>query len=151
FRSAFGLTRPCFPANEPEPFADGRKLTEALADNFGDAFLRTSFQGRDEYVLVPARQPLPRATAELVENGEDGVLLKLSANIPSPRFSWRLDDAPWNPAATNRTLRFDELSAGRHRVRAIALDEQLQASPEPAELSFDTVSVPLEEIQKWIV
>ena len=150
FRSAFGVTRECFPANEPQPFADGRKLTQALVDNSGNAFLRTSVQGRDEYVLLPAREPLPRATAKLVENGDEGVTLQLSANIPSPLFSWRLDDAPWEKAATNQTLRFDELSAGRHRVGVIALDGQLQASPEAAEVSFETVSVPLEQIKKWI-
>jgi hypothetical protein len=150
FRGAFGLTRPCFPANEPEPFADGRKLADVLADNYGNAFLRAGVQGRDEYVLVPARGPLPRTTAELVENDEDGVALQLSANIPSPLFSWRLDDAPWDKAATNKTLRFDELSAGLHRVRVIALDQWLQASPDAAEVSFETRFAPMERVKKWI-
>jgi len=150
FRSAFGLTRPCFPANEPQPFADKRKLTEVLTDNFGDAFLRTSVQGREEYVLVPARGPLPRATVKLVENSEEGVSLQLAANIPSPRFSWRLDDSPWSQAATNQTLRLDALPVGRHRAQVVALDEFLQTDPAPAEVSFETLTVPVEQIQKWI-
>jgi hypothetical protein len=150
FRSAFGLTRTCFAANEPEPFADGRKLAEVLRDNFGGVFLRTSVQGRDEYVFMPGRGPLPRAAAKLVENDEDGVALELAADIPSPRFSWRLDDTPWKPAATNQALRFDELSAGRHRFQVIALDEQLQASQEVTEVAFETHFVPLEQVQKWI-
>jgi len=150
FRSAFGLTRECFPANEPQPFADGRKLTQALEDNFGNAFLRTSVQGRDEYVIFPARGPLPRTTAKLLEDGEKGVTLQLAANIPSPHFSWRLDDAPWNPATTNRTLRFDEISPGSHRVQVVALDEYLQTGPDVAEVSFEVLSVSSEQIQEWI-
>jgi hypothetical protein len=150
FRSAFGLTRACFAANEPEPFADGRKLREVLVDNSGNAFLRTSVQGRDEYVLVPARGPLPHATVKLLENGEEGVTLQLAANIDSPLFSWQMDEAPWTRAATNRTLRFDELSAGSHRARVIALDEHLQADPEAAEITFETPSAPPGQIQKWI-
>jgi hypothetical protein len=150
FRSAFGLTRECFPANEPEPFADGRKLTEVLTDNLGNAFLRTSVQGRDEYVLLPAREPLPRAKAELVENDDDGVVLKLAADIPSPLFIWRLDDAPWSRASTNQTLRLDDLPAGRHRVRVIALDQQLQVSPDAAAVFIEPLLAPAERIQEWM-
>jgi hypothetical protein len=150
FRSTFGLTRPCFPANEPEPFADRRKLTEVLVDNSGNAFLHTTLQGRDEYVLVPAREPLPRATAELVENGDDGVVLQLAANVTAPLFSWRLDDAPWEKTATNQTLRFDDLAVGRHRVRVVALDQTLQVSTNAAEVSFEVLLAPMQRIPKWI-
>jgi hypothetical protein len=150
FRSAFGLTRACFAANEPQPFADRRKLSEVLADNSGNAFLRTSFQGRDEYVLVPARQPLPRPTVTLLENSPEGVTLQLAANLPSPLFSWRLDDAPWQPAATNQTLRLGALCAGRHRAQVMALDGQLQAGPETAVISFETLTAPADQIAKWI-
>ena len=74
----------------------------------------------------------------------------MDANIPSPRFSWRVDDAPWHEAATNQTLHLEELSAGHHRVQVIALDEQLQTDPAPAEVSFETHSNPVQPIQKWI-
>jgi hypothetical protein len=150
YRSAFGVTRACFAANEPEPFADGRKLREVLVDNSGNAFLHTSIPTFSEYVLVPAREPLPRATVKLLENGEEGVTLQLGANIDSPLFSWQMDGAPWDRAATNRTLRFNELSPGPHRVRVIALDEQLQSSPEAAEVAFEVLSAPPGQIQKWI-
>jgi hypothetical protein len=150
FRSAFGLTRPCFNPNEPQLFIDGRKLTDVFTDNLGNAFLRTSLPDRDEYVFVPAREPLARATAELMENDLDGVTLQLAANIPSPFFFWRVDDAPWDGGATNQTLRLDRLSAGRHRVQVVALDERLQAGPPAAGVSFETPLAPLERIQKWI-
>ena len=150
FRVGLGLHVACFAPNEPQPFADGRKLTAVLTDKSGSAFLRTIVQGRDEYVLAPARGPLPRTTAKLVENGEDGVTLQMAANIPSPRFSWRVDEAVWNEATTNQTLRLEELSAGRHRVQVIAVDEQLQTDPAPAEVSFETHANPVQPIQKWI-
>jgi hypothetical protein len=150
YRSAFGLTRACFPTNEPQPFADGRKLTAVLADNSGNAFVRTTLRGRDEYVLVPAREPLPLATVELVENDDDGVVIQLGANVPSPLFSCRLDDAPGDKPATNQTLRLDELSAGRHRVRIIALDQALQVSTNAAEVSFEVLLAPMQRIPKWI-
>jgi hypothetical protein len=150
FRSAFGLTRSCFDSNEPQPFIDGRKLTDVFTDNLGNAFLRTSLPDRDEYVFVPAREPLARATAALVENDLDGVTLQLAANIPSPFFFWLVDDAPWDGGATNQTLRLDRLSAGRHRVQVVALDERLQAGPPAAGVSFETPLAPLERIQKWI-
>jgi hypothetical protein len=150
YRSAFGLTRACFPTNEPQPFADGRKLTEVLADNSGNAFLRTTLHGRDEYVLVPAREPLPRATVELVENSDDGVVLQLAANVPSPLFSCRRDYAPWEKTATNQTLRFYDLPVGHHRVRVIALDQALQVSINAAEVSFEVLLSPSQRIPKWI-
>jgi hypothetical protein len=150
FRVGHGLHVACFAPNEPQPFADGRKLTEVLTDKSGCAFMRTSVQGREEYVLVPARGPLPHTTVKLLENGEDGVTLQMSANIPSPRFSWRVDDAPWNKAATNQTLHLEELAAGQHRVQVIALDEQLQTDPVPSEVSFETHSNPVQPIQRWI-
>jgi hypothetical protein len=150
FRIGHGLHVACFAPNEPQPFTDGRKLTEALTDKFGSAFLRTSIQGRDEYVLVPARGPLPHTTARLLENSDDGVTLQLAANIPSPRFSWRVDDAPWSEAATNQTLRLEELSAGKHRVQVVALDAQLQTDPAPAQVLFETHSNPADLIKKWI-
>ena len=150
YRSTFRIDAAVFPANEPEPFADRRKLTEVLADNTGNAFLRTTLHDRDEYVLVPAREPLPRATAELLENGDDGVVLQLAANVPAPLFSWRVDDAPWEKTTTNQTLRFDKLSVGRHRVRVIALDQTLQVSTNAAEVSFEVLLAPSERIPKWI-
>jgi hypothetical protein len=139
-----------FAPNEPQPFADGRKLTGVLADKFGSVFLRTSVQGRDEYVLLPARGPLPHATAKLAENSDDGVTLQLAANIPSPRFSWRVDDALWSNADTNQTLHLEELSAGKHRVQIVALDAQLQTDPVPVEIAFESHAVPGQQIQKWI-
>jgi hypothetical protein len=148
--SAFGLTRACFAANEPEPFADGRKLMDVLVDNSGNAFLHTILPRSSEYVLVPARGPLPHATVKLLENGEEGVTLQLAANIDSPLFSWQMDDAPWTRAATNRTLRFNGLSAGPHRARAVALNEHLQADPEAAEITFEVSSAPPGQIQQWM-
>ena len=99
---------------------------------------------------MPAREPLPHTTAKLLENTDDGVTLQLAANIPSPRFSWRVDDAPWSEAATNQTLRLEELAAGKHRVQIVALDTQLQTDPVPAEVVFETRSDPANLIQKWI-
>jgi hypothetical protein len=150
FRSAFGFTREYFPANEPEPFADGRKLIQALVDNFGNAFLRTSVQGRDEYVLVPARGPLPHTTAKLVENGDEGVVLQLAADIPSPRFSWRVDGSPWTQAATNERVSVKDIPEGHHRVQIMALDENLQTGPAPVEVSFDTRAISAQRLQELI-
>jgi hypothetical protein len=150
FRTGHGLHVAVFAPNEPQPFADGRKLISVLTDKFGSTFLRTSVQGRDEYVLVPARGPLPQTTAKLLENGDDGVTLQLTANIPSPRFSWRVDDALWSNADTNQTLHLEELSAGKHRVQVIALDAQLQTDPVPVEIAFGSHAVPGQQIQKWI-
>jgi hypothetical protein len=150
FRTGHGLHAACFAPNEPQPFADGRKLTGVLSDKSGSVFLRTSILGRDEYVLVPPRGPLPHTTAKLLDNGTDGVTLQLAANIPSPLFIWRVDDAPWSQADTNQTLRLEELVAGKHRVQVAALDAQLQTDPVPAEVSLETHSNPDQLIQKWI-
>jgi hypothetical protein len=150
FRSSFGLTRACFASSEPQPFADGRRLTEVLTDQSGGVFLRTSVQGRDEYVFLPARGPLPHTTVKLLENADEGVTLQLAANIPAPRFSWRVDNAPWSEAATNQTVRLEDLAAGKHRVQIVAVDAQLQTDPAPAEVLFETRSNPEQLIQKWI-
>jgi len=150
FRASHGQQVACFAPNVPQPFADGRKLTAVFTDNFGNAFLRTSVRERDEYVFVPAHEPLPHTTAKLLENGDDGVTLQLAATIPSSLFSWRVDDALWSEASTNQTVYFAELTAGRHRVQVIALDAQLQADPTPAEISFEIHSDPAQQIQKWI-
>ena len=150
FRTGHGLHAAVFAPNEPQPFADGRKLTSVLTDKYGCAFLRTSVHGRDEYVLVPAREPVPHTTAKLLENGDDGATLQLAANIPSPRFSWRVDDVTWSNADTNQTLHLEEVSAGKHRVQIIALDAQLQTDPVPIEIVFESHAVPGQQIQKWI-
>jgi hypothetical protein len=150
YRSAFGLTRACFAANEPEPFADGRRLADVIVDNPGNAFFDATIRGHLEYVLVPAHEPLPHATVKLLENGEEGVTLQLAANIDSPLFSWQMDDAPWSQTATNRTLRFDELSPGRHCARVVVLDEHLQTDPQAAEITFDVISAAPGQIQKWM-
>jgi len=150
YRAGQGLHVACFAPNEAQPFADGRKLAEVLLDNAGGAFLRTVVPSGDEYVFVPARGPVPRATVKLSENNEDGVTLQLAANIPSPRFSWRVDDAPWNPSVTGPLLRLQTLPIGRHRAQVITLDEQLQTAPVPAELSFETKATPAQQIKKWI-
>jgi hypothetical protein len=150
YRATGDLRAACFAPNEPQPFADGRKLTGVLTDKSGSAFLRTSVQGRDEYVLVPAREPLPSTTAKLVENGDDGVTLQLAANIPAPHFVWRVDNAPWSEVATNQILRLEQVAAGKHRVQIVALDAQLQTDPAPAAVLFESHSNPAQQIQKWI-
>jgi hypothetical protein len=150
YRASHDLCVACFPPNEPQPFADGRRLTEVLTDKFGNAFLRTSINGRDEAVLLPARGPLPHTTAKLVENDGDGVTLQLAANIPSPCFSWRLDEAVWSAITTNPALQLEALDAGKHRVQVVALDARLQADPAPVEIRFETHSNPAGQIQNWI-
>jgi hypothetical protein len=150
FRAAFGLTHEAFAADEAQPFIDGRKLLEALTDNSGNTFLRTSVQGRDEYVLVPARAPLPDTVATLIQNDEDGMTLRLSANFKTPRFTWRSDDGSWSEAGTNQTLRLDDLASGKHRIQVVAVDRWVQADPTPAEISVEVKGDAEPRLQKWI-
>ena len=53
--TADGKAVPVFPPNTPTPFADGRRVREALVDPQGSVFLRTDIGGRIEYVLIPKR------------------------------------------------------------------------------------------------
>ena len=150
FRVGYGLHVPCFTPSEPQPFADGRKLLEVLTDNFGNAFLRTSVQGREEYVLVPVRGQLPDTQSKVIEKSDESVTLELSTDTPKPRFAWRVDDGPWNEATTNTILRLDDLTVGKHRAQVVAIDERLQVDPTPAEIVFEVRSNPTERIGKWI-
>jgi hypothetical protein len=150
YRAGYGLRVPCFPANEPHPFADGRKLTGVMLDNSGNAFLKTTVRGVEEYVLVPARGPLPDTNIKLQQT-EGSAVLQLSApDTTGPRFSWRGDDGDWNAAMTNTALMLDELPHGKHRIQVVAIDEQLQIDPSPAEITVEIKTNPAEQIQNWI-
>ncbi|HMP82804.1 MAG TPA: hypothetical protein PKA41_08900 [Verrucomicrobiota bacterium] len=152
FRVGYGLRAPCFPANEPQPFADGRKLTGVLTDNWGGAFLRTVLQGREEYVYVPGRHPLSAANARVRNENDGSVVLDFSApGVASPRFAWRVDDADWSDAVTNTTLRLDDLTRGSYRVQVVTVDERLQVSPTPFDVSVRVETDPTQRVQQWIL
>lgn len=150
FCAGYGLRVSRFAPNEPQPFIDGRKILEALMDNFGNAFLRTRVASREEYVLIPARGKLPDTKARLAEESDDAVTVEISGGATQPRFIWRVDDAAWNNATTNTHLRLDDLANGKHRVQVAAIDESLQMDPAPAEVLFEIRSNPTERIQKLI-
>ncbi|MEO6181887.1 MAG: hypothetical protein ABIP71_02030, partial [Verrucomicrobiota bacterium] len=150
FCAGYGLRVSRFAPNEPQPFIDGRKILEALMDNFGNCFLRTVVASCEEYVLIPARGKLPDTKARLAEESDDAVTVEISGGATQPRFIWRVDDAAWNNATTNTLLRLDDLANGKHRVQVAAIDERLQIDPAPAEILFEIRSNPTERIQKLI-
>ncbi|HEX9046012.1 MAG TPA: hypothetical protein VF988_03210, partial [Verrucomicrobiae bacterium] len=132
-----------------QPFADGRRLTGVFTDRYGSAFLRTSLRGAEEFVLAPSPEPPPGVTATLVENDDQGVMLRLAATLPTAHFSWQADGAPWVEAGTNQILRLEELSRGQHHLAIVAWDDQLRSST-PAEITVEIHSEPARLIQNWI-
>ena len=152
FKAGHGLRVPCFAPDEPQPFADGRQLAEVLSHQSGAVFLRTTpaLPLREEYVLLPARTPLPETSVQLVDNRDDSSTFRLTANFAAPRFSWRVNDGAWSEATTNQTLLLDDLAAGKHHLTVVAVDERLQDDPTPAEISFEVKLNSEQRVTKWI-
>jgi len=150
FKAGHGLRVPMFAPDEPNPFADRRQIAEVFTHKSGTVFLRTTPALREEYVLLPARAPLPETVAHLIENRDEGTSFRLTANITAPRFSSRVDDGAWSDATTNQMLHLDDLSAGKHRLSVVAVDERLQTDPTPAEVMFEVKVDSAQRVTKWI-
>ncbi len=65
------------------------------------------------------------------------------------QYSYRLDDRPWSPFASERGASFFALPAGRHRLEVRSRDSDFNIDPTPA--TFDFVVMPPVWRQAWFL
>jgi signal transduction histidine kinase/ligand-binding sensor domain-containing protein len=93
-------------------------------------------------------------TKEVPHGGGSSVLWTGSAAWRDPldaqlRYSYRLDDQPWSPFASERGASFFALPAGTHRLEVRSRDSDFNIDPTPA--TFDFVVMPPVWRQGWFL
>ena len=151
YRAGFGLHAAVFPASEPQPFADGRKLTAAHVDNAGNAFFA-------DLAVRPRRggvRPGARRAAENNNCAAHEIRRRPDAGTVRDQRS----ESAFHLAARRRRVerghhKHDVATrrhgAGHHRVQVIAIDERLQTDPVPAEISFESRLDTAQRLQRLI-
>lgn len=139
YRAIQGMCSPQFPRDEHQPFIDSRKLTKALIDPKGNAFLVTAFAPNQiEYVIVKARPPLPQTTLHASTDASGITTLNFSSTTKDAlSFTWRMDGGPWSAPTKNNETAVEDLPGGKHRIEAAAVDQRLQIDPTPAVAVID--------------
>ena len=130
YRRRGSLEAPVFKNDEPNPFTDGRAITDVTPDGQGNAFLYTN--NRLECVLVRPIPPVPDTNLQVALT-EDAARFRLAAVGPGKHwFEWRLDDGDWSEPSEKDQVNIEALSNGEHTFEARALDERLQVDMTPA-------------------
>jgi hypothetical protein len=146
YRAIGGQCAPQFAPEERQPFIDSRELQKALLDPEGNAFLLTSIAlDEQEYVVVKARPPVPKTKLRASVDGSANVTLHFaSKGKGAAGFTWRIDGGPWSTPTKSSEATFEEVSNGKHRIEAAAIDERLQIDLAPATAEVD-VHIDIEE------
>jgi streptogramin lyase len=141
YRAIPGLCLPQTFPQEHQPFIDGRVVKAALVDPQGNAFLETYIYTNPnvgEYVIVNARQPLPRTKVSASVDAAGNVRIHFDATVTGKAwFSWRVDDDAWAHPTQDMEAAITGLANGKHRIEAEAIDEHLQIDPTPAQAEVE--------------
>lgn len=154
YRAIPGLCLPQFSPGEHQPFIDSRRPTKVLIDLEGNAFLETYFNSSPntgEYVVIKARQPLPKTILRATADSSGVVKLHFDTHAKGKTWrSWRVDGGSWITPTHDVETTLDWLSNGKHRIEAAAIDERLQIDPTPAEAVVDIRADTGEQIKALI-
>jgi hypothetical protein len=141
YRAIPGLCLPQTSPEEHQPFIDGRTVKSALIDPQGNAFLETYFHTNPvvgEYVIVNARQPLPRTKMCASVDAAGALKLHFDATVKGQAwFTWRVDHDAWTRPTQASEATVSGLANGKHRIEVAAIDERLQIDPTPAAAEVD--------------
>jgi hypothetical protein len=150
YKSIPGHCIQVFGPDDVSPFhSPDRSLRNVFVDPRGNAFVLTSAESWDAYIIKP-RAALPRTTIELEPIRADAVSVRLHSDSTLPvQFRWRLDHQPWQTTDESPLL-LDDLPAGAHRLMVSALDADLQQDPAPPVSTFETVIDPARQIEALI-
>ncbi|MGB8356044.1 MAG: HEAT repeat domain-containing protein [Chthoniobacteraceae bacterium] len=123
YKCGYGACVEVLAKDEPDPFADGRKITGVWIDRQGNAFLKTGFE---KQVMIAPKSPLPKATVAVEKVDGDSATVRLGAGSSGEiQFRWRLDAGPWQ-LTKEKTVTLDSLPNGLHVLSATAVDAELQ-------------------------
>lgn len=140
FRAVPGRTVRVLSSEEPGPIRFGRRIRQALLDSRGGAMLLVSAWHEEpvEYLHVPAKLLLPKATAKLQAIGGNTARIIMGTTEPAEEtwFSWRLDDGTWQPVQRESVLTVSDLAAGQHRLALRAYNAELGSDRTPAVVDF---------------
>jgi hypothetical protein len=154
YKALLGLCVPQFAKAERQPFADGRRLTEALVDRAGNLFLRTDhpdIAGETDYVILAPRGPLPETRLTVHRESADTFTAQYSATATgSTWFVWRLDGGPWSAPRHEPQVRFQWLPDGKHRLEMAVVDDRLQIDPSPAVATLEVQIDPARQVAALI-
>ena len=154
YRAIPGLCLPLFSPREHQPFIDSRKVTKVFIDLQGSAFLESYFYFNPpigEYVIVKARQPLPKTELHATTDPSGVVKLRFDARTEgSIWFTWRIDGGSWSTPTHKREATVEWLPNGKHRIEAAAIDARLQIDPTPAEAQVAIQVDPRDQISTLI-
>ena len=141
FKALLGLCVPQFAKTDRQPFADGRRLTEAQVDRAGNVFLHTDhtdLSGGTDYVILSPRGPVPATHLTVQRESADTFTARYSATATGTVwFVWRLDGDPWSAPRQDSQVKFQWLPAGTHRLEMAVIDDRLQIDPVPATATLE--------------
>ncbi len=128
----------CIRVLEPEdslPLRTHIFLHNVYVDRDGNAFIRASSGHMMAFVIKPKAKP-PRTNLEINKPEGDSVRARfLESSTGEVEFRWQLDNQGWK-TTKQTTLSLKNLPNGKHTLRVIATDAELQSDATPATASF---------------
>lgn len=124
-------------------------LYKVYVDSDGNAFVYAAASTRVGFIIKTKSAP-PRTTLEIESPEGDSVRVRfLASSKEDVEFRWKLDEQDWKTTRQS-SLDLKNLANGRHRLQAIATDEELQSDAAPATATFTIQVDPEQQLARFI-